>query len=93
MKDDILGCTKGSRAIRDSFPNFKKLKRKTKQHENKNTLNNTKYNFCVFSCVLKILVLFSVYVMRRKKLLKNTGFGEEGLLWAKLIWEQKELPF
>jgi len=23
---------------------------KTKQHENKNTLNSTKYNFCVFSC-------------------------------------------
>jgi hypothetical protein len=33
---------------------------KTKQHENKTTLNNTNYFFRVFSCILKILVLFSV---------------------------------
>jgi hypothetical protein len=58
-KDDTPGCTKEACVIRDAFPNFKKLKRKTKQHENKNTPNNTKYNFLVFSCVLKILVLFS----------------------------------
>jgi hypothetical protein len=66
-KDDTPGCTKEACIIRDAFPNFKKLKRNTKQHENKNTPNNTKYNFCVFSCVLKILVLFSVYVMRKKE--------------------------
>jgi hypothetical protein len=58
-KDDTPGCTKEACTIRDFFPNFKKLKRNTKQHENKNTPNNTKYNFRVFSCVLKILVLFS----------------------------------
>ena len=69
-KDDNSGCTKEAYAIRDAFPNFKKLERNTKQHENKNTPNNTKYNFRVFSCVLKILLLFSVYVMRKKRLLK-----------------------
>jgi len=32
-KDDIPRCTKEACAIRDAFPNFKKLKRNTKQHE------------------------------------------------------------
>lgn len=92
-KDDTPGCIKEACVIRDAFPNFKKLKRNTKQHENKNTSNNTKYNFRVFSCVLKILVLFSVYAMRKKKSLKNMEFGVKKLLWVDLIWEQKEHLF
>jgi peroxiredoxin len=53
-KDDTPGCTKEACAIRDAFPNFKKLKRNMKQHEHYNiTPNNTKYNFCVFSWILK----------------------------------------
>jgi len=32
-KDDTPRCTKEACSIRDSFPNFKKLKRNTKQHE------------------------------------------------------------
>jgi competence protein ComGC len=35
-------------------------KMKTKQHENKNTLNSTKYNFCVFSC--RFTVPFRVFL-------------------------------
>jgi len=31
--------------------------------------------------------------MRKKNLLKNMEFWVKKLLWAKLIWEQKEPPF
>jgi hypothetical protein len=68
LKIILQDAEKEACAIRDAFPNFKKLKINTKQYEHYNiTPNNTKYNFCVFLCVLKILVLFSVYVMRKKK--------------------------
>ena len=85
-KDASPGCTKEACGIRDVFPNFKKLKVVVFGISVDSVESHKKF-------VQKYNLPFTLLSDEKKEVVKKYGVWVEKLLWAKLIWEQKEPPF
>jgi len=85
-KDDTPGCTKEACAIRDAFPNFKKLQAIVFGISVDSVESHKKF-------AQKYNLPFTLLSDEKKEVVKKYGVWVEKLLWAKLIWEQKEPPF